>query len=147
MAKTILEDSAKIQELITGADGQTRGAILQLANKAGTLRRTVQLLYPLGVSQSVTQEDTADEIEPEEERSETPGRPQRRAAARGRDRVRAQSKQIMIVINCVSSQLGECLELWTMNYTLWTLNYIFMILLGHVIRHVFVRFTVIHEAL
>ena len=41
---------AKIQKLITGADGadgQTRGAILQLANKAGkltTLRRPVQLL-------------------------------------------------------------------------------------------------------
>ncbi len=33
MVKTILEDSAKIQELITGADGQTRGAILQLANR------------------------------------------------------------------------------------------------------------------
>ncbi len=86
MIKTILEDSGK---WLRFRSCQTRGAILQLANKAGkltTLRRPVQLLYPLGVSQSVTQEETDDKIEqeddkiePEEERSEPPERPQRRA--------------------------------------------------------------------
>ena len=46
---------AKVQKLITGRDGQTRGAVLKVANKNGghsTLQRPVQRIYPLGVTQS-----------------------------------------------------------------------------------------------
>ncbi len=37
---------AKIQKLITGADGQTRGAILQLANKAEHPLKTYTTTLP-----------------------------------------------------------------------------------------------------
>lgn len=45
---------AKVERLITGADGLTRGAIIKVASSVGRpilLRRPLQLLYPLEVHQ------------------------------------------------------------------------------------------------
>ena len=56
---------AKVQKLIVGVDGHTRGALLKVADKSGkptTLRRPVQLLYPIGVvaqSQDETEPDNS----------------------------------------------------------------------------------------
>ena len=52
---------AKVQRLITRRDGQTRGVVLRSTTKGGklaTLQKPVQLIYPLGVAQSETVEDT-----------------------------------------------------------------------------------------
>ena len=41
---------ARVKELITGQDGSTCGAVLKVSTRSGgttTLRRPVQLLYPL----------------------------------------------------------------------------------------------------
>ena len=87
-----------MQRLIIGRDGQTRGAILKLATKSGrltTLHRPVQLLYPLGVAQSETQEDSEnveDTEEPELEEEMNLNLPdvhsEKLHAVRARDRVR-----------------------------------------------------------
>lgn len=94
-----------MQKLITGRDGQTRGAVLRVTNKSRrytTLQRPVQRIYPLGVTQSVTQDepeavDSARKPEPEagKREAELPTRPQRESALRGRDRVRAWTSQLM----------------------------------------------------
>ena len=95
---------AKVEALITGNDGSTCGAVLRVANKGGrttTLQRPVQLIYPLGVTQ------TQPELEPETEpKNSTPDdtsnpptyrvtRPKRDSALRARDRVRAWTSELM----------------------------------------------------
>ena len=90
---------AKIQKLLTGRDGLNRGAVLRVVNKGGkltTLQRPVQLLYPLGVAQSVTgDEDNVQDPEPEREPSNHPPRPQRDSAVRARDRVCAWTSELL----------------------------------------------------
>ena len=52
---------AKVQKLITGRDGQMRGAVLKVANKNGrhsTLQRPIQRIYPLGVTQPETDDES-----------------------------------------------------------------------------------------
>ena len=94
---------AKVQKLLTGRDGHTRGAVLKVASKGrrlSTLQRPVQHIYPLGVAQSEVNEElenvpetefeNALQTEPEREGHvpEPPSRPQRSSALRARDRVR-----------------------------------------------------------
>ena len=96
---------ARVQRLLIGRNGQTHGAVLKLASKSGrltTLQRPVQLLYPLGVAQSETQEefknveDTEEsELEEERDEPEPPRRPQRDSAVRARDRVRTWTSELM----------------------------------------------------
>ena len=48
---------AKVQKNLTGRGGQTCGAVLKVVNKSGrlaTLHRSIENLYPIGVTQSVT---------------------------------------------------------------------------------------------
>ena len=93
---------AKIRRLLTGKDGLNRGAVLKVANKGGrltTLRRPVQLLYPLGVAQSMAENESdsvhGDIPEPEEEVSNLPPRPKRDSALRARDRVCAWTSELL----------------------------------------------------
>ena len=96
---------AKVQKLITGRDGQTRGAVLKVANRNGkraTLQRPVQCIYPLGVTQSETFDDepeAPDDVqnpELEENRgTEPPTRPQRNSAMKSRNHVRAWTSELM----------------------------------------------------
>ena len=96
---------ARVQRLITGRDGQTRGAVLKLATKSGrltTLQRPVQLLYPLGVAQSETQEESENvedteesELEEERDEPEPPKCPQRDSAIKAHDRVRTWTSELM----------------------------------------------------
>ena len=91
-----------MQKLLTGRDGQTRGAVLKLATKSGrpgTLQRPVQRLYPLGVAQCGAEDepDITDETHMPEEGSkvESQTRPQRDSALKARDRVRAWTSELM----------------------------------------------------
>ena len=76
---------AKVCRLITGKDGQTRGALLEVAGNAAKttlLRRPVHLIYPLVVSHIATPiappEDTVDRApEYEQENGELFSPPQR----------------------------------------------------------------------
>ena len=93
---------AKVQKLLTGRDGQTRGAVLKLVNKSGrhgTLQRPVQRIYPLGVTQCRADDEpdiTDNTPMPEESHeAEPPTRPQRDSALRARDRVRAWTSELM----------------------------------------------------
>lgn len=56
---------ARVNSLIKGKDGQTRGAVLQVASGSGrssTLQRPIQLLYPLEVASPFTQMETKNPI-------------------------------------------------------------------------------------
>lgn len=93
---------AKVEETIAGKDGQVRGAVLRLPTKNGratSLRRLLQLLYPLEINCQV--EDVpgasdnmigANNGEPEEE-VPTPGitlrRSKRLAASQANDQLKA----------------------------------------------------------
>ena len=95
---------ARVQELITGRDGRTRGAVIKVPASNGkitTLRRPLQLLYPLEIKcqdhyeveeessePSVNEQEAAQEqlmIQPE---PSTP-RPRRQAAVVAQDRIKA----------------------------------------------------------
>ena len=84
-----------VEELIIGADGVTRGARVRVISKTGrptTLRRPIQLLYPLEVRAHRTPEegDCMDDIaaEPQTSHNGLPDRPPRRAAAlQARDKI------------------------------------------------------------
>ena len=95
---------ARVRKLITGRDGQTRGPVLKLPTKGGrfaTLQRPVQLIYPLGVAESETQEEseTVDTEEPELEQGrdepEPFKRPQRDSALRACDRMKTWTSELM----------------------------------------------------
>ena len=108
----------KIRELITGLDGQTRGAVVDTVSggRSSVLRRPVQKLYPLEISQeeesetrdtretqggSIDQEKATNDSGhhggdlPESRPSEvpanthlsTPSRPRRAAAVEARDKI------------------------------------------------------------
>ena len=96
---------AKVQRLITGRDGQTRGALLKVATKGkglATLQRPVQLIYPLGVAQLEAQGDSEPVVDTEERTHEeegdepnSPGRLQRDSALRARNRVKTWTSELM----------------------------------------------------
>ena len=85
-----------IQQVLTGRDGLTRAAVVKVAasdRQHSTLRRPVQLLYPLEIHSNVTcsspSEDTSDPDPEEPNRGaecsddlNTPARPKRDAARR-----------------------------------------------------------------
>ncbi len=85
----------KVERLINGADGNVREAIVRISPKGKqpmTLRRPVQLLYPLEVRSASEAEETQDEeneiVEPvEKETNQVKGikRPRRVAAMRGEE--------------------------------------------------------------
>ena len=84
---------ARVLELITGQDGKTRGAVVKVPSKRGgttTLRRPLQLLYPLEIKcmDHCDQGRVSDEQQAECQVLESPTvYPRRRAAAEARDRV------------------------------------------------------------
>lgn len=89
---------AKVEEVITGRDGQPRGAVLRVPAKNGqttTLRRPLQLLYPLeGRRRCDEVEDTSentekDHQEPQEQEQPSLRRPKRQAAAQAQDWIAA----------------------------------------------------------
>ena len=115
---------AKIQRLLSGKDGLNRGAVLKVANKSGrltTLQRPLQLLYPLGVTQSMAENESDPDhgniSEPEKETSNLPPRPKRDSALRARDQVCAWTSELLEEENLVDHFLvsvvnpGECVEL------------------------------------
>ena len=86
---------ARVQELITGCDGKTRGTVLKVSDgngKTTTLRRPLQLLYPLELKCQDNYEQRAESIEQntrtENQVARSP-KPRRRAAAEARDMVSA----------------------------------------------------------
>ena len=83
---------ARVQELIIGRDGNTRGAVLKVPTKNGgttTLRRPVQLLYPLELRCEI-QPNQEEQISEEQQVERTPRqRPKRQAATEARDRINA----------------------------------------------------------
>ena len=94
----------KVEALIARNDGSTRGAVLRVANKGGkttTLQRPVQLIYPLGVTQ--TQPELEPETEPKnpipDDASNHPTHrathPKRDSALRARDQVKAWTSELM----------------------------------------------------
>ena len=94
---------AKVQKLITGRDGQTRGAVLKVANRNGkhaTLQRPLQCIYPLRVTQSKAFDepeapDDAQNPELEEDCGTEPPCPQRNSAMKSHNRVRAWTSELM----------------------------------------------------
>ena len=90
---------ARVQELITGQDGQVRGAVLRVISKTGEptiLRRQLQLLYPLEVRDPGNADtngiiDTTQTLPSESEETTpqcTTGRPQRQSAIRAREKLK-----------------------------------------------------------
>ena len=75
----------RIKNLVssTGGDGQSRGAVVQVTSKGGkvtTLRRPLQLLYPLEINCKLTEE--SEEVNDVQEPTES-ARPRRRSAIAG----------------------------------------------------------------
>ena len=92
-------------QLITGKDGETRGALLQVAGyaaKTTLLRRPVHLIYPLVVSHIATPiappEDTVDRApEYEQESGELfspPQRPQKQSAKKAHKLLRVWTSEL-----------------------------------------------------
>ena len=90
---------ARVQELITGQDGQVRGAVLRVISRNGELtilRRPLQLLYPLEVRDPGSPDDNnvidTTQTLPNEPEETTPQciarRPQRQAAIRAREQLK-----------------------------------------------------------
>ena len=80
----------RVERLITGQDGSTHGAVLKVPTRSGgttTLRRPVQLLYPLELGCKIQAKQT--DLLSEEQISELPPRQHsvRQAATKARDRV------------------------------------------------------------
>lgn len=103
---------ARVAELITGRDGKMRGAVVKVPGKSGrttTLRRPLQLLYPLELKCKDQYERPGESTDPSDQTTEPSDqttepsdqttteqtaenrvtRPQRRAAANARDMVSA----------------------------------------------------------
>jgi len=84
---------ARVQKLITGRDGKTRGAIVKVPAKSGgttTLRRPVQLFYPLEIKckeQYEQRRESANQSNENEVMKLPTGR--RRAATEARERLKA----------------------------------------------------------
>ena len=88
-----------MQSLISGKDGEVRGAILKVGSKDGSstvLQRPLQLIYPLEVNSGPTtpppseqDDDTVDRLCPStpQETAEPP-RPRRKAALKARQLIR-----------------------------------------------------------
>ena len=98
---------ARVQELIDGRDGKTRGAVIKIPasdGKTTTLRRPLQLLYPLEIKckdqyepkeqaneqsteEQVTEQSTEEQVTVQSQGDQTasPPRAQRRAAAAAKD--------------------------------------------------------------
>lgn len=102
----------QVEEVLTGRDGKTRGAVVRVAGKgrqATSLYRPIQLLYPLEVSQpSCGEPNSVDPAQPTtrceradnegdtrlgdpEETEPQPQRPRRAAALEARDRMMARA--------------------------------------------------------
>ena len=88
---------ARVKELITGKDGNVRGAVVKTVTKTGgvsVLRRPLQLLYPL----EFNEDKDAQSNETEEESPPTttvPERPIRAAARLARERLKILSEELL----------------------------------------------------
>ena len=85
--------TGRISDLVSSTvnDGQSRGAVVQVTNKKGrvtTLRRPLQLLYPLEINCELAEEETNLEQESKATQSPDSGRPRRRAAIAGEQLIR-----------------------------------------------------------
>ena len=96
---------ARIEEVIIGRDGRTRGAVLRVASASGrgtVLHRPLQRLYPLEISSSTPDKEkekpdetagcdqvTSEESAAQERQSAVPVRPRRAAAMEARNWSRA----------------------------------------------------------
>lgn len=87
---------ARIEDLIIGKDGKTRGAVLRVGSsgeRTTTLRRPVQRLYPLEIQAQTQAEEPVDVLEDdvavEEVSAVATSRPRRAAAMRATDRTKA----------------------------------------------------------
>ena len=88
---------ARVQKLLTGKDDQVRGAEVRVSTPTGqiTLRRPVQVLYPLELKDPLTQRVPVETVAGSEEAPADPNitqssgerepRPSRRAAAQARE--------------------------------------------------------------
>ena len=83
----------RIRDLVTSkeGDGNSRGAVVQVMSKKGrttTLRRPLQLLYPLEINCKCVEEQEESEIESNVQESTQAERPRRRAAIAGEQLIR-----------------------------------------------------------
>ena len=73
----------KVESLISGADGQTRGAVVKVFSRKGrstTINRPVQRLYPLEIRSTAKEGESPDEAKDDEKPQVKVTRPRRAAA-------------------------------------------------------------------
>ncbi len=83
----------RIRDLVTSkeGDGNSRGAVVQVISKKGrttTLRRPLQLFYPLEINCKCVEEQEESEVESNVQESTQAERPRRRAAIAGEQLIR-----------------------------------------------------------